>query len=72
MLQGTQFETDGTLQRVGNLMVDWFRGTAATSIRLQGLELIISLTAKSEDEIAFRVYKYFHFFKYFKITKYYN
>lgn len=58
LLQGTRFESDETVQRIGNLMIDWFRGTSVTSVRLQGLELVISITAKSETEFAFRVYKY--------------
>jgi len=45
------------MKRIGNLMVDWFRGASATSVRLQGLELVITLTAIAEDQILFRVYK---------------
>lgn len=57
MLQGTLFETDENLKRIGNLMVDFFRGPTVSTVRLQGLELIISLTAVSEKEISFRVYR---------------
>uniref|UniRef100_A0A914ICF4 Ribosome production factor 2 homolog n=1 Tax=Globodera rostochiensis TaxID=31243 RepID=A0A914ICF4_GLORO len=42
ILQGHLFESNGTLQRVGNLM---------------GIELVISLTAISEERINFRVYR---------------
>ncbi|KAI1726257.1 brix domain-containing protein [Ditylenchus destructor] len=57
LLQGTAFESDEAMKRVGNLMIDWFRGPTVSSIRLQGLELIISLTAVSTEEILFRVYR---------------
>jgi len=57
LLQGTLFETDETMKRIGNLMVDWFRGTTTEFIRIQGLELVISITATSEKKIIFRVYK---------------
>jgi ribosome production factor 2 len=57
LLQGPLFETDDDMKRIGNLMVDWFRGANVTGIRLQGLELVISLTATAEDEILFRVYR---------------
>jgi ribosome production factor 2 len=45
------------MKRTGNLMVDWFRGGAANSIRMQGLELVISLTATSDSKFLFRVYR---------------
>ena len=57
MLQGTAFESDDTMKRVGNMMVDWFRGPTVNRIRLQGLEVVISLTAV-ENRILFRVYGY--------------
>ncbi|KAK0425408.1 hypothetical protein QR680_009185 [Steinernema hermaphroditum] len=53
---GELFESDPTMSRVGNLMVDWFRGVKVSQIRMQGLELIISLTAQP-DKILFRVYR---------------
>uniref|UniRef100_A0A183E2E1 Ribosome production factor 2 homolog n=1 Tax=Gongylonema pulchrum TaxID=637853 RepID=A0A183E2E1_9BILA len=56
ILQGTEFESNDTMKRIGNLMVDWFRGAKVENIRLQGLELVISLTA-IEDNIHFRVYR---------------
>lgn len=56
ILQGTEFETNETMKRIGNMMVDWFRGVVVENIRLQGLELVISLTAV-EDKIYFRVYR---------------
>uniref|UniRef100_A0A914D153 Ribosome production factor 2 homolog n=1 Tax=Acrobeloides nanus TaxID=290746 RepID=A0A914D153_9BILA len=55
LLQGTLFESDETMKRIGNLMVDWFQGAKANKIRLQGLELVISLTA-IENRILFRTY----------------
>jgi len=57
LLQGKLFEENETMKRWGNLMVDWFRGPAVESVRLQGLEMVISLTATSEEEVLFRVYK---------------
>ncbi|KAL3080328.1 hypothetical protein niasHS_012433 [Heterodera schachtii] len=57
ILQGHLFESNGTLQRIGNLMVDLFRGPKVEYLRLQGTELIISLTAVSEERIKFRVYR---------------
>uniref|UniRef100_A0A915Q3G4 Ribosome production factor 2 homolog n=1 Tax=Setaria digitata TaxID=48799 RepID=A0A915Q3G4_9BILA len=56
VLQGTEFEKDETMKRIGNLMVDWFRGAVIENIRLQGLELVISLTAL-ERKIHLRVYR---------------
>uniref|UniRef100_A0A914D9W8 Ribosome production factor 2 homolog n=1 Tax=Acrobeloides nanus TaxID=290746 RepID=A0A914D9W8_9BILA len=44
------------MKRIGNLMVDWFQGAKANKIRLQGLELVISLTA-IENKILFRTYR---------------
>uniref|UniRef100_A0A1I7V7W0 Ribosome production factor 2 homolog n=1 Tax=Loa loa TaxID=7209 RepID=A0A1I7V7W0_LOALO len=44
------------MKRIGNLMVDWFRGAVIENIRLQGLELVISLTAL-EQKIYLRVYR---------------
>lgn len=57
ILQGSLFETDETLKRLGNLMVDWFRGAKAECVRLQGIELVISLTAVAEERVLFRVYR---------------
>jgi len=57
VLQGPLFESDIDLKRVGNLLIDWFRGPTVSSVRLQGLELIIALTATSPDEITLRVYR---------------
>ena len=57
ILQGPLFESDETLQRLGNLMIDWFRGTKVEMVRLQGLELVIALTALSKEQVLFRVYK---------------
>lgn len=49
LLQGTLFETDETFKRIGNLMVDWFRGAKVCMVRLQGLELVIAFTAVSSS-----------------------
>lgn len=57
VLQGTEFEKDESMKRIGNLMVDWFRGAVIENVRLQGLELVISLTAL-EKKIYLRVYRY--------------
>ncbi|KAM3721980.1 Ribosome production factor [Dirofilaria immitis] len=56
VLQGTEFEKDESMKRIGNLMVDWFRGAVIENICLQGLELVISLTAL-EQKIYLRVYR---------------
>ncbi|VDM47093.1 unnamed protein product [Toxocara canis] len=56
ILQGTNFESDPTMKRVGNLMVDWFRGPTVEKIRLQGLEVVISLTAVG-NKLLFRTYR---------------
>lgn len=56
VLQGTSFESDETMKRLGNLMVDWFRGPVVEKICLQGLEFLISLTAH-EKNLLFRVYR---------------
>ncbi|VDN59316.1 unnamed protein product [Dracunculus medinensis] len=55
ILQGDSFESD-PFRRIGNLMVDWLRGSVVNSIRLEGLETVISLTAIF-DKILFRVYR---------------
>ncbi|VDK84263.1 unnamed protein product [Litomosoides sigmodontis] len=57
VLQGTDFERNESMKRIGNLMVDWFRGAVIENIRLQGLELVISLTAL-EQKIYLRVYRH--------------
>ncbi|VDD94751.1 unnamed protein product [Enterobius vermicularis] len=56
VLQGTAFESDTTMKRLGNLMVDWFRGPVVENIALQGLELVVSLTSVG-DHLLFRVYR---------------
>jgi ribosome production factor 2 len=56
LLQGTLFESDDEIKRLGNLMVDWFRGVKVPNIRLQGLETIISFTI-IEETLLFRVYR---------------
>ncbi|KAF7633438.1 Brix domain-containing protein [Meloidogyne graminicola] len=57
LLQGPLFESDPQLKRFANLMVDWFRGPTVETVRLQGLELVIALTALDEHKIIFRVYR---------------
>jgi len=57
ILQGTHFESDETMKRVGNLMVDWFRGSTTNSVRLQGLELVVCLTAISDKKMLLRTYR---------------
>lgn len=57
LLQGALFDNDETMKRVSNLMVDWFKGANVPAVRLQGLELVISLTATATDELLFRVYR---------------
>jgi|UniRef100_A0AC35FN57 ribosome production factor 2 len=56
LLQGTLFESDEEIKRLGNLMVDWFRGVKVPNIRLQGLETVISFTIV-EGVLLFRVYR---------------
>uniref|UniRef100_A0A1I7XHC5 Ribosome production factor 2 homolog n=1 Tax=Heterorhabditis bacteriophora TaxID=37862 RepID=A0A1I7XHC5_HETBA len=56
ILEGTEFESEPTLKRIGNLLIDWFRGPVIDTIRLQGLESVVSFTAK-ENNIYMRVYR---------------
>lgn len=51
-------------------MVDWFRGPTVETVRLQGLELVIALTALDEHKIIFRVYRFIFSIKIIK-NKYY-
>ncbi|VDN29115.1 unnamed protein product [Cylicostephanus goldi] len=44
------------MKRIGNLLVDFFKGPTVEMVRLQGLELLISFTAK-ENMIYMRVYR---------------
>uniref|UniRef100_A0A0K0FGR7 Ribosome production factor 2 homolog n=1 Tax=Strongyloides venezuelensis TaxID=75913 RepID=A0A0K0FGR7_STRVS len=56
ILQGTEFENDETMSRVGNLFVDLFKGPSISQVRLQGLETVIQITS-SGKKVLFRVYK---------------
>uniref|UniRef100_A0A0M3I369 Ribosome production factor 2 homolog n=1 Tax=Ascaris lumbricoides TaxID=6252 RepID=A0A0M3I369_ASCLU len=56
ILQGTSFESDPTMKRVANLMIDWFRGPVVEKVRLQGLEMVISLSAIG-NKLLFRTYR---------------
>jgi len=56
MLQGLNFESDETIKKVGNMFVDFFRGPIVPKIRLQGLEMVIALTA-TDDRIFMRTYR---------------
>uniref|UniRef100_A0A0K0ECA4 Ribosome production factor 2 homolog n=1 Tax=Strongyloides stercoralis TaxID=6248 RepID=A0A0K0ECA4_STRER len=56
ILQGTEFETDETMTRIGNLFVDLFKGPSVSQVRLQGLETVIQITAVGKN-ILLRVYK---------------
>ncbi|CAJ0595423.1 unnamed protein product [Cylicocyclus nassatus] len=55
-LEGPEFESDPSMKRIGNLLVDFFKGPTVEMVRLQGLELLISFTAK-ENMIYMRVYR---------------
>lgn len=55
-LEGTEFESDPTMKRVGNLLVDFFKGPTVDMVRLEGIESFISFTAK-ESMIYMRVYR---------------
>ncbi|EPB68049.1 brix domain protein [Ancylostoma ceylanicum] len=55
VLEGPEFESDSTMKRIGNLLVDFFKGPTLDMVRLQGLEELISFTAK-ENMIYMRVY----------------
>ena len=57
LLQGTAFESDEEMKRLGNLMVDWFRGVKVYNIRLQGLETVISFNV-IDNMLLLRVYRY--------------
>ena len=47
--QGEMFSTHPTLQRVQNLLVDFFRGQVITKVHLGGLDHLISVTLKPKD-----------------------
>ncbi|KAJ1363510.1 hypothetical protein KIN20_023395 [Parelaphostrongylus tenuis] len=55
-LEGPLFESDPTMKRIGNLLVDFFKGPTVDMIRLQGLEAFVSFTAK-DNMIYMRVYR---------------
>nr|CDJ92853.1 Brix domain containing protein [Haemonchus contortus] len=55
-LEGTEFESDPTMKRIGNLLIDFFKGPTVEMIRLEGLESFISFTAK-DNMIYMRVYR---------------
>ncbi|CAI5446958.1 unnamed protein product [Caenorhabditis angaria] len=57
ILEGAAFESDPDMKRVGNLMIDWFRGPNVDRIRLEGLETVIVFTAVDETHLAMRVYR---------------
>uniref|UniRef100_A0A1I7S740 Ribosome production factor 2 homolog n=1 Tax=Bursaphelenchus xylophilus TaxID=6326 RepID=A0A1I7S740_BURXY len=57
VLNGSLFEVDDSFKRVGNMLVDFFRGAVVDSIRLQGLELVISLTATADGKVLMRTYR---------------
>jgi len=56
LLQGTNFENDDVFKKIGNIFVDFFRGPVIPKVRLQGLEMVIALTA-TEDRIFMRTYR---------------
>jgi ribosome production factor 2 len=56
MLQGLNFESDDVFKKIGNMFVDFFRGPIISKVRLQGLEMVIALTA-TEDRIFLRTYR---------------
>lgn len=55
-LEGPLFESDPTMKRIGNLLVDFFKGPTVDMIRLEGLEAFLSFTAK-DNMIYMRVYR---------------
>ncbi|EGT33469.1 hypothetical protein CAEBREN_06966 [Caenorhabditis brenneri] len=57
VLEGSAFESDSDIKRIGNLMIDWFRGPKTDTIRLEGLETVIVFTALDEKTLALRVYR---------------
>jgi ribosome production factor 2 len=57
LLQGVNFENDDTFKKIGNIFVDFFRGPAVSKVRLQGLEMVVALTA-TEDRIFLRTYRF--------------
>jgi ribosome production factor 2 len=56
LLQGLNFESDEVFKKIGNMFVDFFRGPVVSKIRLQGLEMVIALTA-TDDRIFLRTYR---------------
>lgn len=57
VLEGTKWQSDHSMKRIGNLMIDFFKGARVDKIRLQGLEHVISLTCTEENTILLRVYR---------------
>ncbi|CAD5206570.1 unnamed protein product [Bursaphelenchus okinawaensis] len=57
VLNGSLFEVDDGFKRVGNMFVDFFRGAVVDTVRLQGLELVISFTATASGKILMRTYR---------------
>ena len=57
VLEGAAFEADSDMKRIGNLMIDWFRGPKVDTVRLEGLETVVVFTAIDEKNIALRVYR---------------
>lgn len=57
VLEGAAFESDSDMKRIGNLMIDWFRGPKVDQVRLEGLETVVVVTAIDESNIALRVYR---------------
>ncbi|CAB3410660.1 unnamed protein product [Caenorhabditis bovis] len=57
ILEGAAFESDAEMKRIGNLMIDWFRGPKIEKVRLEGLETVIVFTAVDEITLLMRVYR---------------
>ncbi|KAI6178503.1 Ribosome production factor 2-like protein [Aphelenchoides besseyi] len=55
-LQGLNFENDENFKKIGNMLVDFFRGPVIPKVRLQGLEMVMSFTA-TEEHIYMRTYR---------------
>jgi len=57
LFAGEPFETEPDYQRLKSLLIDFFRGPVVTSVRLQGLEHVLAITAAPDSRVLLRSYR---------------